>query len=136
MTTPSFLRHSGWISPQDFTDPLNIIGCGAVGSNLALIAAKMGVHSFRLWDLDLVETHNLPNQAFEPKHIGQNKAEALAEVLQRFNPEIEVEVHKSFFTKDNKDEVDGPLVIATDTMSSRKEIYDTFYMNPSVDYVF
>lgn len=136
MSNVSFLRHSGWVSPQDLTETLNIIGCGAVGSNLALLAAKMGVHRFRLWDVDEVEPHNLPNQAFEPEHVGQKKVEALAAVLRRFNPEIEVEIHTSFFTIDNKDQLDGPLVIATDTMKSRKEIYNAFYLNPNVSHVF
>lgn len=136
MTRPSFLRHSGWVTPQDFTAPVNIIGCGAVGSNFALTAAKMGVHKFRLWDLDIVESHNLPNQAYLPEHIGRKKAEALAEILKQFNPAIECEVHVEFFTSEHKESIDGPLVLATDTMKSRQEIYNVFAMNYKIEHVF
>lgn len=136
MTRPSFLRHAGWVSPEDFTEKINIIGCGAVGSNLALTLAKMGATQFELWDLDVVEAHNLPNQAFELKHIAQPKVEALKEVLTRFNPDITCNVHQSFFTTENKKDLEGVVVIATDSMKSRAEIYETFYVNPLVEHVF
>lgn len=136
MTKPSFLRHSGWVSPEILHETVNIIGCGAVGSNVALIAAKMGFHKFRLWDLDVVEAHNLPNQAYEPKHINMYKVEALRDVLQTFNPDVEVEIHKEFFTTASKDYVEGVLVLATDTMKSRDEIYNVFEMNTNISRVF
>ena len=126
MSNVSFLRHAGWISPEDLQDTLTIVGCGAVGSHFALIAAKMGFHNFSLWDADIVEDHNLPNQAYDVEHIGKKKVEALAEVLKRFNPEVQIETHDTFFTKENKDEIFGPLVIATDTMSSRQDFVDVF----------
>ena len=57
----SFLRHAGWVGPEDLTDTINIIGCGATGSHIALAAAKAGFHSFQLWDADIVENHNADN---------------------------------------------------------------------------
>jgi len=93
----SFLRHSGWVGPEDFTEPLNIIGTGAVGSHVAVLAARMGFHKFRLWDHDLVEPHNLANQVFDHNHIGMPKVEAVKDVLTRFNPAIMVETHQKFF---------------------------------------
>lgn len=133
----NFMRHGGFVGPQDFTDSLCIIGCGAVGSNIAMLAAKMGFHSFKLWDGDQVEAHNLANQAFDVEHIGQDKVAALAAVLKRFNPEIRVETHPYYFvSKDHKDLLDGPLVIATDTMSARYDIYKAFKFNPNVQGVF
>lgn len=133
----SFLRHAGWVGPEDFTEPLTIIGCGAVGSHIALLAAKMGFHKFQLWDGDQVESHNLANQAFDVEHIGANKVDALESVLKRFNPAVRVEKHPYYFeSEDHKDLLAGPLVIATDTMHARYDIYKAFKLNPKVLGVF
>jgi hypothetical protein len=134
--TVSFLRHAGWVSPEFLTDPVTIVGCGAVGSNIALTAAKMGFTRFQLFDNDDVEPHNLPNQAYDVEHIGMPKVEALSGVLRRFNPEVEVVLHNRFFTKEDASLLSGPLVIATDTMKSRKEIYEAFNNNVFVEHVF
>ena len=131
------MRHADWIGPEDLSDTLCIIGCGAVGSHIAVLAAKMGFHNFRLWDGDDVESHNLANQAFDVEHIGQSKVSALAAVLKRFNPGVTVDEHPYYFiTEDHKDLLDGPLVIATDTMAARYDIYNAFKLNPSVQGVF
>jgi len=133
----SFLRHSGWIGPEELTEPLNIIGCGAVGSNAALLAGKMGFHKFNLWDADHVEPHNLSNQAYDIQHVGQLKVKSLQHVLKRFNPAIEVNTfNKFFFTEEDKKHLCGPLIVATDSMSSRQDIYDAFYMNTQISGVF
>lgn len=34
-----------------------------------------------LWDFDSIESHNIPNQAFGIQRVGQNKAEAMAEIV-------------------------------------------------------
>lgn len=136
MNKVSFLRHAGWVGPEDLNETLTIIGCGAVGSNLALIAAKMGFHNFSLWDADIVEPHNLPNQAYDVEHIGMKKVAALEAVLKRFNPSVSVKTHDRHFTSADKDEVVGPMVIATDTMSSRRDFYDAFYLNAQIDHVY
>ena len=49
MSSVSFLRHAAWFSPEDATEPLNIIGVGATGSYIGLYAARMGFHNFRIW---------------------------------------------------------------------------------------
>jgi len=51
----SFLRAAGWIGPEELQDTITIIVCGAVGSNTALLAAKMGFHNFNIWDADIVD---------------------------------------------------------------------------------
>ena len=135
MSNISFLRHAGWFGPEDATT-LNIIGVGATGSYIGLTAAKMGFHSFRVWDPDLVESHNLPNQIYDADHVGKKKVEAFKEVLQRFNPSIKVDTHDYYFSSNHKDLLDGPLVLTVDTMSARKEIYETFKNNWKVDKVF
>ena len=136
MTEVSFLRHAGWFGPED-TCQLNIIGVGATGSYIGLIAAKMGFHKFQVWDGDIVETHNLPNQIYDVCHVGEPKVNAFEEVLRRFNPRIEVMKHNKFFTSaEHKTSLEGPLILTVDTMSARKDIYDAFKLNWRVKKVY
>jgi len=132
----SFLRHAAWFSPEFVRKPLNVIGCGAMGSHIALSAAKMGVHNFHLWDMDHVEAHNLPNQAFDLQHIGKLKVEALAEVLTRFNPAIKVTVHPTPFAAADAALLDGPVILAVDSNKVRRLVVDETLLNPKVDKIF
>lgn len=127
-----FWRHSGWVGPEDLTETLHIIGCGAVGSNVALLAAKMGFSNFVLWDVDTVENHNLANQAFDVRHVGMPKTEALKDVLNRFNPRCKVHVNNKFFTPASAEELSGCVVIAVDSMHARQTLADALNMNIEV----
>lgn len=127
MSRPSFLRHSGWLSPINLTDTLNVIGCGAVGSAVVMMAARMGWSKFRVWDFDRVEDFNLPNQIYLPRDIGKLKIDALEEHLLEFNPAVKVEKYPVPFTSaEHKGLLEGPLVIATDSMATRADITDAF----------
>ena len=99
MATVSFLRHAGWFGPED-AKALNIIGVGATGSWIGLLAAKMGFHKFQVWDGDIVEDHNLPNQIYELKDVNEPKVTAFQRILKEFNPSIEVITHNTFFKTD------------------------------------
>ena len=133
----SFLRHSGWFGPEDANKPLNIIGVGATGSYIGLLAAKMGFHSFKIWDPDVVESHNLPNQIYSYDQIGMKKVDAFEKILKAFNPAISIEKHDCYFKSENhKNLLDGPLILTVDTMSARKDIYEAFKLNFRVDNIF
>lgn len=131
----SFLRASGWFGPED-ASPLTIVGVGATGSHIALLAAKMGFHDFTIFDPDIVESHNLPNQAYDIEHIGMPKVEALKQVLQRFNPDIKVNTYNCYFDRSHKKLLAGSLILTVDTMSARKEALSTFEGNWKVQNVF
>jgi molybdopterin/thiamine biosynthesis adenylyltransferase len=96
----------------------------------------MGWSKFRIWDFDLVEDYNLPNQAFFPCDIGMLKIDALERLLKEFNPDITVEKFPVPFTSEkHKMELMGPLVIATDSMKSRADITKAFSYNDSISAV-
>lgn len=134
----SYLRHSGFFGPEDAQNTtVNIIGVGATGSYIGLTAAKMGFLNFRVWDLDIVESHNLPNQIYDVEHIGQKKVEAFRDVVQRFNPAVKIETHPHFFESDkHKSLLDGIVVMTVDTMSARKDIFESINLNWKVKKVF
>lgn len=136
--TVSFLRHSAFFGPEDANQyVLNIIGVGATGSWIAMLAARMGWHKFRVWDLDIVESHNLPNQIYTHNDIGKKKVVALKEQLLKFNPEIEIETHDYFFESEkHKDLLQGPVIITVDSLSARKDIADAINGNWNVVHAF
>jgi len=59
-----------------------IIGCGGIGSHVALRLAMLGVKNFTLLDSDDVEFHNLSRTFFEDHHVGITKVSALKEMLE------------------------------------------------------
>jgi hypothetical protein len=135
----SFLRHAGWFSPEYTQDvTLNIIGVGATGSNIGLLCAKMGFHSFRVFDPDIVESHNLPNQAYDSCDINTKKVDAFERVLTTFNPLIKVEKHDYYFDSSQHTDllIDGPLLLTVDSMKARKDIYNAFENNFEIQNVF
>ena len=140
MTQASFLRHGAFFGPEDAEDKtLCIIGAGATGSWVALTAAKMGWHNFQLWDSDSVESHNLPNQAFDAGHVGQKKVDALESVLQAFNPSVQITKFDCFFDAANPEhlsELTDYLFIAVDSLDTRKAIYSSIKLNPFIELVF
>ena len=58
-----------------------VIGCGGIGSHMALRFAMLGVQEIVLIDYDTVEYHNLNRTFFEDMHVGMNKARAMAEII-------------------------------------------------------
>lgn len=133
MSKISFLRHDGWVGPSDLSaQTLNIIGCGAVGSHAAVLAVRMGFHKIRLWDNDTVESHNIANQAFLSSQIGEQKTTALADLLKQINPDVMVQTVNRFFTSELDSDISGPIIIAVDSITARRDIYKVFLMNPMI----
>lgn len=75
-----------------------IAGCG-MGSTLAINLVRTGFTKFVLFDGDDVDITNLNRQAFFNQHMGKNKAEATAALLNAINPEVEVEVHPDYMNE-------------------------------------
>ena len=136
----SFLRHGAFFGPEDAANKtLNIIGAGATGSWVALLAAKMGWHNFKIWDADVVESHNLPNQTYNLSHVGQSKVSALAEVLKTFNPQVIVETFNHFFDGNDSShsaELEDYVFVAVDSLQARKEIASCLVSHPFVHTMF
>lgn len=115
-----FLRQLELFNPEEFDTPVHVIGAGATGSWLTLILAKLGVKDITVYDFDVIEEHNLPNQFYGPKAIGKTKVEALKKaVYQQTGTVIRIENQKV----DGNISLNGIVFVLTDTMSSRSEIY-------------
>ena len=66
--------------------PIAIFGCGALGSSIAELLARGGVHQMSLVDHDTIKFGNLCRHTLDGASVGVNKAKALAERLSRANP--------------------------------------------------
>ena len=125
-----FSRQINIFDPNEFNEPVHIIGCGTAGSWLSLELAKMGIENMTLYDFDEVGMHNLPNQCFTLRDIGKNKAMSMRNIINLFT---------GYKVKARKDKLQGgePLAgvvfVLTDTMKSRKNIfYKSIKNNPNV----
>lgn len=126
----NYSRQIGLIDPQQISRrSISIIGAGATGSHVALYLAQMGWGDstkgqgiLRVWDGDKVEEHNCSNQAYYPSQIGMQKVAALEDVIFK-KCGFHIETHNEM-VKDQKDVQSTYVFLLTDTMSSRKEIFD------------
>ncbi len=72
--------------------PVTIIGVGAIGRQLALQLAAMGVREFQLIDFDQVDWPNVAAQGFATADVGRAKVEAVAGTIFDHDPAIRVEI--------------------------------------------
>ena len=67
-----------------------VIGVGAIGRQVALQLAALGIPSLSLYDPDTVAIENLAPQGFWESDLGQAKVTAVAELAVRHRSELEV----------------------------------------------
>ncbi len=69
-----------------------VIGVGAIGRQVALQLAALGVPRLQLIDFDTVEDTNITTQGYDFEDIGQSKVDATAGAVQRIDPQLHVDV--------------------------------------------
>jgi|SRR3989344_4631394 len=113
---------------------INVIGVGSLGSAVVQILAKMSPNwrcPINVWDFDRVEEHNADNQIYTPQNVGELKVVALSRIISDLGgPKI----HIIDSTVDEKTDLRGLIIVAVDTMSARKKIFDACKYNWGVDY--
>lgn len=67
-----------------------IVGCGSVGSKIAISLTRAGVTSFVLVDGDVLFPGNLVRNELDMRSIGLNKPDALAARIKEINPNAKV----------------------------------------------
>lgn len=125
-----YSRQVNILNPEKLNMRINIIGVGATGSWLSLSLAKMGLNKLFLYDFDTVGMHNLPNQMFGLRDIDNNKALSMRRIIKSLTGFL-------VNAKDERVEGDarlqGIVFMLTDTMKSRKDIYNkAIKNNPNV----
>jgi adenylyltransferase/sulfurtransferase len=71
-----------------------VVGLGALGSSAAGFLVRAGIGQVVLIDRDLLELHNLQRQVlYTEEDLNRPKAVAAAEILQKINSSVTIEVH-------------------------------------------
>lgn len=101
-----------------------IIGCGGLGSSLALALGASGIGKIYLVDFDSVSIHNIHRQiTFSVEDEGKNKAEVNRCVIEKRCPYVEVESFVESFEEFAKRNIKVDLVLdATDNLPVRAKI--------------
>lgn len=128
-----YSRQINILNPEEFKTPIHVIGGGATGSWLTFSLAKMGIENVTVYDFDEVGMHNLPNQLFGLREVDQNKAIALKNIIRRFTG-LTIKAKNVKF--ESQTPLQGIVFILTDTMKSRKDIYNrSIKNNPMIELV-
>lgn len=105
---------------RTFNKTVHVIGGGATGSWVTMMLAKLGVKDVHIWDFDIVENHNIPNQAFNLHQIGESKCQANIDLAKDFG-DMYYTAHNEAVDGDTL--LEGIVFILTDTMGSREDIF-------------
>lgn len=134
----STVRHDEVFDARKNNTQITIVGAGATGSRVFMALIELGLTNITVFDDDVVEGHNLANQAYVRHQVGKPKVMSLAD-LYRFKtgympPESMLFINERVPCQGIP--LKGTVFLLTDTMASRKEIYDKEIKdNPEVTHV-
>lgn len=126
-------NHAGYFNPVG-VGRIDVVGVGATGSRVVFELAKLGLTDIHVWDADVVEAKNVSNQLFGNQHVGMPKVEALKSIIKDFTG-LEITTHNQFCTGADSAEFGYALFLLTDTMSSRRAIWDGAMLNIELQHV-
>lgn len=87
-----FSRNKGILETSVMnTKRVVILGCGSVGSLVAMELARAGVGHFLLADPDVMEYHNICRHQCGIEDVGDLKINALSRKLKNINPKVHIE---------------------------------------------
>lgn len=118
---PQFGRVKGasWF-PLLYRKDVLVLGQGGIGSWTSLLLSRIGCN-LHLFDMDIYETHNMTGQMIWSEAIGQNKAEAMGDLISGFSPTCIVYSYAERYTEDS---FTGNIVMCGfDNMEARKIAY-------------
>ena len=94
------LRQRDLVPPQRLAEcRALVIGVGAIGRQVALQLAAVGVGQIDLVDFDQVAVENLAAQGYWPADLGRAKVHATADLCRSINPEAQVHAHADVFRR-------------------------------------
>jgi len=117
-----FWRQLDLCNPDKLTRPVIIIGAGAIGSAAAVTLSKLGCSDITVYDADLLEVHNAPNQMCIESKLGVPKVEALGELVKLLSG---VEIKEECRMWDGEGfQASSIVVCAVDNMRVRTQLWE------------
>jgi sulfur carrier protein ThiS adenylyltransferase len=101
-----------------------VVGVGAIGHQVAIQLAAIGVPTITLVDFDTIEIVNLGPQAFPAADVGKTKVSAVASRCRALNPDIRIEeVPRRISLEDDMSDI---LFCCVDSIDTRNRIFTAF----------
>jgi hypothetical protein len=123
--TAIYQRQTRYYKPHLHNKLVTVVGCGSLGGNIAVALAKMGLNNFHLWDGDIVERHNVPNQPFGVPDLGRTKSNAIKRMLlSQYDQTTQCNVMTYDHWHDSNPIEPGLIISAPDSINVRKMMYE------------
>ena len=100
-----------------------VIGVGAIGRQVALQLAAMGIGRLQLIDYDVVEESNVASQGYLEVDIGRLKVAAARNSVHEINPGLEVHEVRDRFRRSM--EVGDVVFACVDSINTRRLIWES-----------
>lgn len=100
-----------------------VIGVGAIGRNVALQLAAIGVPQLQLVDFDTVDDSNRTTQGYALADVGMSKVLAMLTAIRQIDPTIEVEIVEDRFRPRLK--TGDAIFCCIDSIEARAAIWRT-----------
>ena len=100
---------------------VTVIGVGAIGRQVALQLAALGVRKLSLGDFDVVELTNISTQGYVQADLGLAKVEATARSIRQIDPTIELELVADRFRPQQA--VGDAVFCCVDSIATRSAIW-------------
>ena len=119
-----FSRQADLVPQEKLADlTATVIGVGAVGRQVALQLAAIGVRRLAIFDFDDVELTNITTQGYEQSDLGLPKVLATAQAITRIDPRIIVTPIPDRFR--SRYESGDVVFCAVDKIAAREAIWRT-----------
>lgn len=124
-----------FFQPEMCRERIHIIGCGAIGSNVASQLVRLGLTKITLYDMDVVSEHNIANQLYRHADVGRAKVDALRDICLEANPEAETDIR---LVPDgwHGQRLSGYVFLCVDNIDLRREIATKFKDNVYIKAMF
>ena len=118
-----FERQVGLV-PRERLEQLKVtvIGVGAIGRQIALQLAALGVVKLQLLDFDQVEFTNVTTQGYLKADVGQSKVAATGSAVHAIDPDIELELIEDRY-RPQQHAVGEAVFCCVDSISARAAIW-------------
>lgn len=109
-----------------------IVGLGGLGSNIAILLARLGIGNLYLVDFDKVDISNIQRQQYYLEDIGQYKTDIMEKTIKKINPYINVVKITEKLDENNMSDIfkNADIICeAVDSAKTKAIIVDGFFEN-------
>ncbi len=135
----STIRHNDLFNSRTANDlAVSVIGCGAIGSRVFESLVQLGLTNLHCYDPDIVEAHNIANQAFNAADVGQTKTESCRRIFRDKTgltrlPDTHPPQFNCAYAEECNPLPPGIVFLCVDSFAARRSIYDEcIRSNPNI----